>query len=296
VEGLIYRPALLAQASVRFAHSASGVSHLARHAAIIEAPDRRGMVAWEEGAAAPLEQRDLNLPAAPQALFAELGEPFTDARLMASLENEFAEWLYRQARLTIRSNEALGVFAGPDDAPEEFQRRLGEAATRGRQEEAEKLVRTFDRKLETLEERLEREKHELREDESEHSHRKQEEALSHGETLFGIFSKRRRSLSKSLTKRRLTAKAAAEVEESRDAVEALQKEIGELEEEKAGALKELTMRWDQLATQVQELEVVPLKKDIAVELFGVLWRPYYVVVAGGRQLELAGYERAADKS
>jgi len=51
----------------------------------------------------------------------------------------------------------------------------------------------------------------------------------------------------------------------------------------------LEERWGEVAADITQIAVNPLKKDILVELFGVAWLPYHVVEAGGRTEQLAGY-------
>jgi hypothetical protein len=118
-----------------------------------------------------------------------------------------------------------------------------------------------------------------------------EEVGTHAENIFGLFTGRKssRRLSSSLSKRRMTAQAKADVEESQDAIEELKKGIAALEKEKAQALEEVQSRWGEIANEVSEITVSPLKKDILLDLFGVAWRPCHVVKVGGKIEELPGY-------
>jgi len=79
------------------------------------------------------------------------------------------------------------------------------------------------------------------------------------------------------------------VEESRQAIRALQTQVAQLEKEKAAALQEIQDRWAKTAMEMSEVPLTPLKKDIFIELFGVVWMPYYVVQTGDRLLELPGF-------
>jgi predicted nuclease with TOPRIM domain len=92
-----------------------------------------------------------------------------------------------------------------------------------------------------------------------------------------------------MTKRRMTAKAGDDVEESEEEIERLKKEIDRIEEEMKQALDDLEEQWNDIAARTTEIKISPLKKDVVVELFGVAWVPYHLVEAGGRQLRLAGY-------
>ena len=134
-----------------------------------------------------------------------------------------------------------------------------------------------------------REKRELDEDEAELSSRKLEEVGTHAENLISLLAGRRRRMSTSLTKRRMTSQAKADVEESLEMIEKYKNEIEDLERERAEALKEVEDKWQEILENTVEIPVNPYKKDILVELFGVAWLPYYLYDDSGRQVELEAY-------
>ncbi|MGD8856446.1 MAG: hypothetical protein PVG33_08980 [Chloroflexota bacterium] len=288
--GLLYRPTLLAQAEIRFNNPKYDLRDVVNRAALVIEPDERGMVLWEQQLVEPIETRDLDRGPAPEATFAGLEEPLTDASLIRSMEGDFQEWIYRNVTVTVRVNEELDVFAGPDVSDREFQRRCEEAAAERRDAELKKADEAFDRKVDRVMDKLEREQRELREDETEYAQRKREEGLSHAETVLSLFTSRRKSLSSSLTKRRMTERAKADVEESIEVIKELEAEIEELKAEEKEARAEIEERWAEVVEQVDEVLINPYKKDIAVTLFGVAWLPYHLVEAGGRTMELAGFE------
>jgi DNA repair exonuclease SbcCD ATPase subunit len=116
-----------------------------------------------------------------------------------------------------------------------------------------------------------------------------EEYGTHAETVLSLFGRRRKSLSRSLSKRRMTEKAEADVKESIQAIEEYEKQIAELERDRQAALEEVNERWEEIASQITEIEVTPFKKDILLDIFGVAWFPYYVARIGDRFEEIPGY-------
>jgi chromosome segregation ATPase len=164
-----------------------------------------------------------------------------------------------------------------------------DAARDERDKELRKVSDSYDRKIESIQNKLGREERELQEDESELSQRKMEELGTHAENIFSLISGRRRRMSTSLTKRRMTAQAKADVEESLDAIDDFKKQIAALEKEKAQELQEVNSRWGEIANRVSEIPVTPYKKDVLVDLFGVAWLPYHLVQIGNEMSELSGY-------
>ncbi len=155
--------------------------------------------------------------------------------------------------------------------------------------ELKKVADKFDKKMDTILSRMKREQRELQEDRSDLSQRKMEEYGTHAETVLSLFSRRKKSLSRSLSKRRMTEKAEAEVKESLQAIEEYERQIAELQAEQEETLDEVNERWEEIASQMTEIQVTPYKKDILVEVFGVAWFPYYVVKIDGQILELEGF-------
>ncbi len=274
---LLYRPALLAHASVRFTNRKYDLDTDVLQTALVTALDARRRPDWAACLLPAFDQRVLEGQPQPQARFAALEPPLTSAGDINALQSDFLDWVYRATTLTIQANEALKVYAGPDVSAVNFARQCATAAAAAQQAEREKVEATFERQLDALEEKLRREKQELQEDEADYAARKREEAGKHLETLLGFIGGRRRSVSSSLSKRRLTEKAKMDVEESEEAIVALEKELDDLEAERDRALAELQRKWDAIAAEVSQITVQPFKKDVVISHFGVAWLPYYVV-------------------
>lgn len=291
-QGLIYKPVLLAQAGIRFFNRKYNLDTELQHTALVTSPDRRGVVRWEDYSVDPIEQGALDRQASPDSLFAPLEAPLSDPKLLKALEADFTEWAFRTSQVTVRANDTLKVYAGPEVSPADFRALCAEAARNGRDAELKKNSDQYDRKLVTLKEKLTREQRELEQDEDELSSRKMEELGTHAETIFSLFGKRRssRRISGSLSKRRMTSQAKADVTESKEVIAGLTKQINDLETEKTTALQEVNDRWAELVNQVSEIPVSPLKKDVLVSLFGIAWLPYHLVQAGDERIELPGFK------
>lgn len=287
--GMIYRPALLAQTRIRYLNRKYDLDHEQQHTILTLKPDRRGAMRWEDIEAGKIESEALDDQPDPRARYASLEAPLSESRTMKSMERDFLDWNYHNSSVTVRANEELGIFAGPEVSQAEFRRRSSEAAQEGRQEELDKIEEKYDRKIDTVVSRLKREQRELEEDRSDLSQRKMEEYGTHAETVLSLFGRRKKSLSRSLSKRRMTEKAEADVKESIQAIEEYEKQIKDIQADKEEALEEAKVRWEEIANQVSEIEVTPYKKDILVEMFGVAWFPHYVVKAEGQIQELTGY-------
>jgi hypothetical protein len=288
--GLVYRPVLLAQAEVRFLQRKYNLDYELRRMVMVSEPDRRGAVRWDDYLTEPLETRALDRGPAPEANFASVDAPFSDAKIMRSMESDFQDWGYRTFEVKVWANETLKVYAGPEISEDAFTEMSVEAAKEKQEADLKKAADAFEKKIDALEKKLTREERELSQDESEYSQRKMEEMGTHLEnvaSLFGLGRKRR--VTTSLSKRRMTEQAKADMEESEETIEEYKKDLAELEAEARATIEEIKERWEAISGEITTIPVTPYKKDVLVELFGVGWFPYHVVEIEGRVLELPGF-------
>jgi hypothetical protein len=277
--GILYRPVLLAQASVSFSNRRYNLDHEVWQTAVVPQPDRRGVVRWQDFESERIDSRQFDRAPLPAARFQMLEAPFDDSTTVTSMKRDFEDWLYRSLEVKVKANEALKIYGGPNVSELEFAQQCADAAKEQSDAECKKVAEQHERKIDSVEDKLGREERELAEDEAEYDQRKREEAVTHAETLFSLFSKRRRSVSSSMTKRRMTAKAKADVEESKDEIANLQKELVELEQEVEDALREIQAKWEAVAQDTTTISITPTKSGINVTLFGVAWLPHHLVQA-----------------
>ncbi|MEJ2707010.1 MAG: DUF87 domain-containing protein [Anaerolineales bacterium] len=291
--GLIYRPTLLAQAVIRFFKRKYNLDYELEYTALVTDPDRRGIVRWEEPRHPSVDPQILDDQPDPDARFGSLEAPLSDAKLVRELRNDFEDWAYQTQSVTVRANEALKIYVGPQVSSSELRRLCSDAARERRDAELRSVSNSFDNKIAGVLKRLAREERELSEDETELSQRKLEEFGTHAENLLSLFGGRsRRRISTSLRKRRMTEQAKADVEESLDTIKEYEQEIEKLEDEKDQALDEVKERWGEIANQITEIPIQPYKKDVFLDLFGVAWFPYYMVQIDDQVVEYPGFSLA----
>ncbi len=286
---ILYRPVLLAQAQIRYANRKYNLDTLQPMTVLIEEPDPRGLIQWEEYEAPLVDRRTLDRGPVPQARFTTLTAPFTEPKAMNSLRTAFVDWLFRTATVTVRAHTQLGVFAGPEVSQADFRRQCSEAARTQRAAEIDKITQAYARKLTPLSNRLDREIRKLEENKVELQERKMEEYGTHAENLLGLFSGRKRRLSTSLSKRRMTQQTKVEMDQLEITIKNLESEIADLQKESKLEIEAAEARWVDIVDNVEEIEIRPLKKDILPEFFGLAWFPYLLVAANEGQMELPGY-------
>lgn len=289
--GMVYRPGLLAQGTARILDRKSDLDVDHTMSTLVPNPDRRGVIRWENYLRDPILGDQVDEEPLPEVLYADLHAPLNEVKLMRQLEKDFIDYFYRNAEVRVPSNPVLKLVAQPDTTSAEFRAQCADAAREAMDEEIEKVRDKYVAKMKTVQKRLAREQRELDEDQAEHSARKMEEMATHLENVIGIFggSRSRRRVSSSLTKRRMTSRAKADIEESLDVIEEFKRELEDLEVEMNDIVEEIEERWAQAATEIEDAVFTPYKKDIHVDMFGVVWLPYWQLQAGEENFELPGY-------
>ncbi len=273
----LYRPALIAQSQVRYLDRRYNLDSEQVRTALARSVDRRGIVRWDDVKFHPLDAKTLPTDGLPMARYASLDAPLADGRIQASLEKDFQDWVYRTSTLHLKYNASLKLYGTADMTTAEFRDRCSEAARAGRDAELAKLNATFDAKEASLNDKLTRANQQLRMDQENYDGRKREEFGTDVENIIGLFSKSKRRVTTSLTKRRMTEDAKNKMETTQQTMNTLQSQIAEIERARQQAVKEASDRWGGLVDDVSDLPVTPAKNNIFVELFGVIWLPYYVV-------------------
>jgi hypothetical protein len=284
--GLIYQPVLFAQASVRFMNRKYDLDSELKQAALVKKPDARGIVRWKEFLVEAVDVDRLETEPDPDGRFALIQAPLTDAKAMASLKKDFQDWVFHESQIIVRANEKLEIYAGPEISQAEFRTQCSDAARRLYNAEVKEIQATYKKRLAAVEQQMSREQRELDGDQADLDQRKMEEWGTHAENLLSMFGGRRRKLTTSLSKRRMTSQAKQDVEESLQAIKAFEKQIAEIQVEQDKALKEAEDQFAQMVNDVTDVTLNPLRKDILLEVFGLLWQPFFLTQADGEQLML----------
>jgi hypothetical protein len=288
-QGLIYRPVLVVQTTTRVFNRRYNLDYEDKRGAIVADPDRRGMVRWEDYPLQALDEKQFDRKPDPQARFATLDAPLSDVKIMNAIGKDFVDWAFRSGEVVVKANEELKVYAGPDVNQAEFRTRCSEAAKDSLDAETAKVTDTYEKQIAAIQDKIDREQRELDQDEAMYNQRKMDELGAGLDTVMGLFGGRKRSVSKNLTKRRMTSTARADVEESKNAILDYQKRIAALEKEKDQAIKDVAARWGEIASKSTEIKIAPLKKDVLLDFFGVAWFPYYLVQVDNETAELPGF-------
>lgn len=285
--GLVYKPALLMQVDVLFTDRKGSYSERRRYATMIADPAKRAALDFSRYAIEAIDPDELDAEPDADVYFSQLDDIYSSSRKIKPVSRKYVDHIYREAVLPLLFNSNFKLTSDPNESEESFLARCHDEADEKEEAEIDKVQTRFNKKLDRLHTRLRREERELDEDEDTLSALKVETMVSYSKTLAGfasgLFGRRRRStISSTLTKRRQKQNAEADVRESIEEIDALRKELDELRSEHEAEMLEIDRKWQKLAEEIEVIKVSPLKKNIELEVFGVVWRPHWVADVGGK--------------
>ena len=290
IEGVVYKPALLASAQIRIVDRKLGVDSEIARTAVVSAPEKRGVVRWEDFVTTGKSLDNVDTSPAPSTKFGTIDAPLNDSKLMTAMQKDFTDWVFRNSSVTARANKTLKVFAGPDVTQAEFMTAVSNAARNARDAEIAKKTSAIDKRIRSIEDRLSREERELRQDQEDMRNRNIEAGINGVEVVAGLFGLgRKKSLSTPVSKMRMAKNAKEDVRESEDAIAQFNNDIADLNRQREEIIAEINDRWGSAASDTTEVTVNPKKTDIYVNLFGVGWEPYYLVKTGSGVMELPAF-------
>lgn len=283
-----YQPVLLGQATVYFANRTYNVDTQTKISVQIPKLESRGLVRWEDYLSEPIDSSALDSAPLPNASFGDLVYPLDDEQNFSALSKDFIEWVYRSQTLKLFSNDTLKMVSQPGESREAFEARCTAASTGSSSDGVEKIRENYAKLKKTIEDKKLREELELDKDQTVLKQRRGEEAIKGLENVAKLFTGRRSNLSASMSKRRMTATAKANVAESEEMIRKYKAELADLDAKMEREIKDFQAKGAQSVGTIREVTVAPLKKDIVVELFGLAWKPAYAFKKGTDWLLISG--------
>ncbi len=284
-----YRPALIGQAQIWFANRTYNVNTQKRVTVLMPELQTRGLVQWQDFQVDEIPSAEFDSRPLPDASFADLVYPFDDEKNVADLSGDFSDWLYRNYQLTLYRNPDLKLVSEVGESKDEFIARTQQAGKSNLEDGVEAIQSKYAKQKKSIEDKLLKEEMALEKDKQTLNHRRIEEAGTGLQTVIGLFGGRKKSINSSLTKRRMTATAKANVEESEAMIERYKSELAELEAKMQQDIEEYKNSTQEKAVEIEEIFVKPLKKDVVVEFFGLAWAPVYAFKNGDRWLEIDAF-------
>ncbi len=210
-------------------------------------------------------------PAAPARLGAEL----------SGADRDFVRWRARRP-VEVLAHQKLGLVAQPGEDRSGFIERCVTAADRADDETQERVRARYEKRIRSVQRRLDRERDELARDREQLASRRAEEKLGVVEGLLSVLlgSKSVRSASRkaasrarsAATKTRMRRTAEGSVLESENEIERLEDELDDLAAELHNEIDRIAAASEREAANIERVPVRPIQRDIEVQDLWLVWQ------------------------
>lgn len=280
---LVYYPRLYGACRVAFADTKTRINLVKPFQYLAEITTGPVPVDWEHSEEVEVTAADLDKRPESDAQFAELPSAASQARSYTAWTRELTAWIYGSQALELMKSPSQGVVSKPGEDERDFRLRLAQSAREQRDDQVEKLRKKYAPKIATLQERLRRAQQALEREKEQARQSGVQAAISIGATILGAFTGRKglsgatsaaRGVGRSMNQR-------GDVNRAEDTVEAVEKQLKDLQSEFEAESAELAARVDPSTEMLDTVTIKPRKADIAVQLVALAWAPYWEDDRGG---------------
>ncbi|MDD2426916.1 MAG: hypothetical protein PHR78_00325 [Eubacteriales bacterium] len=275
-----YVPALLAYLSIHYDNEKHSISKDRELLRITPLNDDLVTVDWNEshvyepGEIKSEDQAPAGATYAPLPADARKKTNFTQWQRLA------VDHAYRNDTLDYYTHKELKMFSEPGETERDFAARVQLAAREERDAALDKLKDQFEIKQKTLEGKIIRAEERVDRETEQSKDAKRQTAISFGSAVLGALLGKSLVSQSSVGRAGTAAKSASrskrqaeDIVRAEQALERLVAEKTELDAETEQALSDLAAVYDTASENVETVQIKPLKRDITVKAFALLWVP-----------------------
>ncbi len=255
---------------------------------LAQPPQGLGTVHWDDAEALDIRIRELLDRAEPDAFFDELPDTINESKKLTTLRNALSDYLYRARSLRLLYNPATKLYSRPDESEREFRARVSQVARELRDAEVDTLEGRYRSRIRTLEDRLRNARVALERSENTARQRKQDALITAGETVFSLFSGRRRSISSAARKVTQATTTKSDINAAEEKVSDVESDLEAMRTQLKRETEAIVERWESTIDTFEEMPITPRRTDVQVSLFALAWVPtWYIVYRSGNVTQTA---------
>jgi len=265
---VMYKPHLIRKGTVYFDHKKSGVNGSREVKSVC--PILAKGIDWKSEVKVTASMEQLESEPQDKVHFDELPGYAMQAKNYKSVEKEYTDHLYRNERCSVFYATSLKEYSDFGEEESTFRGRLGHVAREKRDEEIDKMRDKWASKINSKKSQIE----------TAHRQLEKEKAQSRGSTLkagfnilTALFGKRKLSAS-TLGSATSAYSQSQDVRVVKDKIEDLERAIDDIRREIEEDQAEITQKYDASVLELETVEIKPYKKDIDVDVVGLIWLPF----------------------
>ena len=213
----------------------------------------------------------------PHSSYYEVPAFVQSEKELKSIEKEFADFVYRNTKLTLYKNDALKISSKQDESLSDFKIRLQDRLNEKIDLEVEKLQAKFQKENDSIENKLSKLYEKLEREQQQASTTTTDTLISIGTSLLGAFFGKSSSAS-TIGKVASSARGAGKILKEKNDVKYVENEINQLQEQRENLKNTLMEEIEKINTsnqssnyQIEEIFIKPKRSDIYNIKLELLW-------------------------
>ena len=214
----------------------------------------------------------------PNSFYYEIPSFIQNERELKSIEKSFADYVYRNSKLTLYKNDALKITSKQDESLSDFKIRLQDRLNEKIDLEVEKLQEKFKKENDSFEKKLNSLYEKLQREQQQATSTTTDTIISIGTSILGVFFGRS-STATTIGKVATGAKGATKILKEKNDVKQVENEINQLQEEKESLKTLLENEIEKINSSnlssnypVEEIFIKPKRSDIYNIKLELLWK------------------------
>jgi hypothetical protein len=284
---LVYQAGVLAAGTINFRSEKSGANTTSRVRRIAQVPDGALAVDWDGAAALETALEDLEQKPAAGASFSATPAAIQRAASYRTWGTAFSDWAFRTQSIEVFESATYKTTSEPGESEDDFRQRLQEVALAKQQAAIDVLQKRYATQRSTYQDRLAKAER-TRDKEAEQSRgRKVQTAVSLGATLMSALLGRKALSSGTLGRATTTLRdvgrsvdEAGDVGRADQALQATKQRLVDLDSQLQIDIEAARTKLDPNSETLQKVLMRPRKSDIALDVLGLAWMPYWKDASG----------------
>ncbi len=274
----VYRPFLLAAATVRYLDSKLGLDYTVNKCFLVPCDDSVVPAEWTKAKSIKVDLAKLESIGDPSFSFAEPAAALTQVSSYKTWNKEFAAWLVEGLPCKLWRSAAISAVSQPNESERDFRIRLQQMAFEKRDLMVAKLRDKYYARINSLQDRIRLAEQKVQVEQAEARQHELNSAISIGATVIGAFMGRK-AVSSSTIGRATTAvrgiskvaKQREDVGRAEDNLETLNGKLQLLNSQFQAEAQALADKFDPLKEALEAVSVPPKKTNITVKLLALAW-------------------------
>jgi len=278
-KALEYEPMVIGIADVRFVDTKLDVDESRRVALLAAIRAGANPVDWADAEVIEWTSADLEPRPAGPATYGELPPVAARARSYTAWGKDLAAWLQRSQKLELLRSPQTGLISKPGETERAFRIRTQTVLRERRDEATDRLRQKYAPRVAALNERIRRAEQVVEREQEQARQAQMRSAVDIGATLLGAFLSRKptyRTIGRASSAARSVGRTlgqSGDVGRARETVEALRRQVDELESEFQAEIQALEASFGAAAEELEKIGVRPRKSDIDIETVALAWAP-----------------------